>query len=659
MFRGLLHVGTVFVSSLLLFLIQPVMGKLLLPRFGGGAGVWTTAMLFFQAGLLFGYLYAHWVSRLAPPAQTAVHVSLLAASCLVIPVTAGKTALASVGAAPQWQIAVLLQTSIGLPYFLLASTSPLVQSWRARREKDARVYRLFAVSNLASLSALALYPVAIEPLLTVRRQLLLWSIGYGCFVLLAAASALGSRSNSALPRTEPPAVPAAQRFLWIALAACPSVLWLAMANTLSQNVAPVPLLWVLPLAVYLLSLVLAFDGDRWYRPAFLRVALPASWLVMGYGLIRQSPAIGLKWQITAALLALFVCCLFCHCELARRKPASSGLTDFYLMVALGGALGGVFVAVAAPHLFDQFLEFPIGVAGCVILAMGLLYGLNPRRVARLALVASAAMLLASQVNDWQEHTRVRRRNFYGALQVSDHGSGDTALHVLSSGAVQHGSQFAGAVEGRKATAYYGPDSGAARAIRCLEDRPLRVALIGLGAGTLAVYARAGDLYRFYELNPAVIEIARSEFRYLRESAGRIEVVAGDGRLALARDSGEPFDLVILDAFSGDSIPAHLLTREAFALYFARLKQDGILAVHITNRYVDLEGVVRGPSEEAGRRVLVIHSPGDPAAATNEATWVLVTANPIVIARLRPVSQPPSASPRIWTDDYSDLFGVLR
>ena len=659
MFRGLLHVGTIFFSSLLLFLIQPVMGKLLLPRFGGGSGVWTTAMLFFQVGLLLGYLYAHWMSRMAPGAQAVIHVSLLAASCLLMPVSVWKTAPLSAGAAPEWQIAILLQTSIGLPYFLLASTSPLVQSWRARWDKDARVYRLFAVSNLASLAALALYPVGIEPLTTVRRQLLLWSIGYGCFVLLAALTALGSRRGAALPGTPPAAVPGAQRLLWIALAACPSVLWLAMANTLSQNVAPVPLLWVLPLAVYLLSLVLAFDGDRWYRAGFFRIALPVSWLVMGYGLLRESPAIGLKWQVAISLAALFVCCLFCHAELARRKPAGSNLTSFYLMVALGGALGGVFVAVAAPHLFDQFLEYPIGVAGCVILAMALLYRLPGRRLARLAVVAGAAVLFASQVNDWQEHTLMRRRNFYGALQVSDHGAGDTALRILSSGAVQHGSQFAGATEGRRATAYYGTKSGAARAIRCLEDRPLRVALIGLGAGTLAVYARAGDLYRFYELNPAVIEVARRQFRYLRESAGHIEVVEGDGRLALSRDSGELFDMVVLDAFSGDSIPVHLLTREAFALYFARLKPDGIVAVHITNRYADLEGVVRGAAESGHRRALVVASPGDASAATHQAVWMLITANPVAIAGLQPVSQPLSAAARLWTDDYSDLFGVLR
>ena len=643
MYRGLLHVGTVFCSALLLFLIQPVMGKLLLPWFGGSAGVWTTAMLFFQAMLLLGYVYAWLLVRLPSRAQIAIHLTLLAASCLAMPIA--PWSVAAVGEPPA-AITILLVSAIGLPYFLLASTSPLIQAWREHRKHDWRVYRLFAVSNFASLAALVLYPFAIEPRFPVRRQLLWWSGGYAFFALLAAIAAVTSGSRGVAPAHIEKPIPVSRRVLWVALAACASVLWLAMANVLSQSVAPVPLLWMLPLAVYLLSLVMAFEGHHWYRPAMFRIALPLSWLVMGYGLYRQNAGLGLKLHIAMFSLALLVCCLFCHVELARRKPESSALTSFYLLVALGGALGGVFVALAAPHLFDQFLELPIGVAGCVILAMRLLYRLRPSHVARLAVLSSAAMLLASQLNDWQEHTRLRRRNFYGSLQVSDNGTS----RVLSSGVVRHGSQFTDPDAGRRPTAYYGPASGVARAIQCLQDRPLRVALIGLGAGTLAAYARPGDLYRFYELNPQVIEIARREFRYLDESAGHIEVVRGDGRLALAAEQGAPYDLIVLDAFSGDSIPAHLLTREAFALYFARLRSDGIVAVHITNRYVNLEGVVRG---------LLIQSPGDPSAGTLEASWVLITPNAAALAKLQPWATPPSVPARIWTDDYSDLYGVLR
>ena len=639
MSRGLLHVGTVFLSSLLLFLIQPMLGKNLLPWFGGSAGVWTTAMLFFQVVLLLGYLYAHWANRW-------IHLALLAASCLFLPImpsSAGQPA-----GHPSLQILLLLARSIGLPYFLLASTSPLVQSWLSGGEPRAGVYRLYALSNLASLGALLLYPVIIEPWIAMRRQLLLWSIGYGLFVALSAASALRSRAPA---QKKTSSADASDRLLWIALAACPSVLWLAMANTLSQNLAPVPLLWVLPLGIYLLSLVLCFDHERWYRPGWFRFALPVCWLVMGYGLLRPTPVFGLKLQVALFAAALFLCSMFCHGELARRKPPSTQLTEFYVMLAIGGAIGGVFVGVIAPNLFDRFLELPIGITGCMILAMRLLYRFTARHVARLTIVGAAAVVLASQVNDAHDHTLLRTRNFYGALQVSE----NAGLRVLSSGVVQHGSQFADPERGRHATAYYGPNSGAALAVRAMQDRPLRVALIGLGAGALATYARPGDVYRFYELNPMVIQLARTGFRYLSESQGQIETVADDGRLALAREPHGSFDLVILDAFSGDSIPVHLLTREAFALYFDRLKPDGIVAVHITNRYVDLEGVVRSAADHA----LVIQNPANPREGINEAVWVLLTKNRPAIDQLKPAARPPSSPVRVWTDDYSNLFQVLR
>jgi hypothetical protein len=380
---------------------------------------------------------------------------------------------------------------------------------------------------------------------------------------------------------------------------------------------------------------------------------------MGYGLLRPSAAIGLKWQVALFSAALLVCCLFCHGELVRRKPPAGNLTLFYLNVAAGGVLGGLFVGVAGPGLFNQFLELPVGVAACVILGMSLLYHLPLRRVARLAVVGAAGLLLASELNDAQLHTRARHRNFYGALQVSELATGDTTLRVLSSGTVQHGSQFGDDIKGRRATAYYGELSGAALALRSMGERPLRVALIGLGAGALAVYARPGDDYCFYELNPAVIAFARREFRYLGEARGRMEVEAGDGRLVLSHERSAPYDAVVVDAFSGDSIPVHLLTREAFTTYFGHLTADGVVAVHITNRYVDLEGVVRGAAEEAGRKALVVRSSGNAEDATHDAVWMVVTRNARVIEDLRKWGRDPDCPPRVWTDDYSDLFSVLR
>jgi hypothetical protein len=679
MFRRALYLCTIFASSLLLFLIQPLIGKFLLPLYGGSAGVWTTVMLFFQVTLLLGYLYGHLTTRyLRAPIQVVLHVGLLAAT-LVLPFPRALAWTPARSLSPAIHILALMAATIGLPFLLLSSTGPLVQAWWAGLDKTRSPYRLFALSNLASLAALFSYPILIEPHFPIWRQFMLWLRGYGVFAVLAAASrivsrgapgktttalhfgALSGQSAAVAPTAPLYGVPPGEtttateptwrdRLMWLALAACPAALWMGMAHALSQNVAPVPLLWVLPLGVYLLSFILCFEAEGWYRPATYRIALPVSWIILGGGLVRQNAAIGLKWLVAAALAALLACCMFCHGELARRKPHASHLTAFYLWVALGGAGGGLFVALIAPGLFDQLLEFPIAVAACAVLAMGLLYGLPPRRVARLAIVGTVAFVIAAQVNDLEDGTRLRRRNFYGSLQVTEAGSVGSRMRVLSSGAIRHGSQFLAPDRSRIPTSYYGERSGAAEAIRSLGARPLRVGIIGLGAGTLAAYAKPGDSYRFYELNPDVIEVARSEFRYLAECRGGVDVVQGDGRLGMVRERYRSFDAIVLDAFSGDSIPVHLLTREAFRIYFARLDRDGMLAVHITNRYADLEPVVRGLAADAGRGAITLRSPEDPMLGTYEAVWVLVTPGPAVAD---------GKAGLVWTDEFSNVFSVLR
>jgi hypothetical protein len=662
MLRRLLYGSTIFCSSLLLFLIQPMMAKAALPWFGGSAGVWASAMLFFQSMLLLGYFYAHWTTRrLAPRHQIGLHVLLLAASLFALPVAPSPAWKPPAAAEPITRILAMLAASVGLPYLLLSATGPLVQAWYARCARTAYPYRLFAVSNLASLAALMMYPVAIEPLVSTRHQLLIWSAAYAGFVLLAGSaaflSAAGSRPEAA--KTAPPAV--ADRLLWIALAVCPSILWLGVANTLSQIVAPIPFLWVLPLSIYLLSFILCFDREGWYRPAVFRVAMPAGWILMCLCLAMRSPAFGLKWVVLLFSVALFACCLFCHGELARRKPHPDHLTSYYLMLALGGALGGVFVGLVAPTLFSGYLELPVGVAGCIILGMGVLYGYPLRKLARLGGVAAVAFLLAVQINGFDTRNRLRSRNFYGSLQVSDTGAGNTALRILSNGPIHHGSEFLSPEKSRLATTYYGTASGAALAIRSLPERARRIGVIGLGAGTLACYARAGDYYRFYEINPAVIQVANTEFRYLRECLGQVEVVSGDGRLALERELAQRFDLLVLDAFSGDSIPTHLFTREAFAVYFSHLVPDGVLAAHITNKYLDLSAVVKGLGDASGRQSRLMRSPAEPGRGVYGATWVLVTANAEVLRALAgmAIPFPPGRPSRVWTDDYSNLFQTLR
>src|SRR5215471_17579227 len=647
MLRRILFTGTVLLASLLLFLIQPIVGKAMLPRFGGTAGVWTTAMLFFQAALLMGYAYAHWSQRLRPRVRAAVHSVLLAASCLTMPLRLAPDWNPASAVDPALSILAILAITLGLPYLLLSSTSPMVQSWWSMWPGRTSPYRLFAVSNLASLAALALYPVALEPLLATRTQLLLWSACFGAFVVLSAASAIAGGPSKA-PEGSGAIAPLRERFLWAGLAACPSVLWLGMANVLSQSIAPVPLLWILPLAIYLLSFILCFQHDGWYRVPVYRALLPVSWIVICYGLLRQGQDLGIKGILVLLASALFVCCMFCHGELGQRKPQAAHLTSFYLWLAAGGAMGGMFVGLIAPHVFDRFLEVPIAVAGCFLLGMRLLYGYPMRQVARLVVVGGAAFWFASQINDNGSKTRLRIRNFYGTLQVIEAGSGDGALRILGSGSIQHGAQFIAPTKSKSPITYYGPASGVARAIGRMRDRALRMAIIGLGTGTLAAYGRANDLLRFYEINPAVIGIARTEFRYLSECAGKIEIVSGDGRLSMERETQEPFDLVVLDAFSGDSIPVHLLTREAFALYLSRLKRDGMVAVHITNKYVDLAQVVRALAEDAGRGVEVVRNAADPALGVFESTWMLVKNIEVVGARRS----------KVWTDDYSNLFGVL-
>lgn len=662
MLLTLIYGATIFFSSLLLFLVQPIMTKAILPWFGGSAGVWTTAILFFQAFLLLGYAYAHATTRhLAPRRQMGLHLLLLAASLIVLPIAPSPIWRPGAGTEPIARIVAVLALSVGFPYLLLAATGPLLQRWYARRDGAAFPYRLFAISNAGSLAALMLYPFAIEPVISLRQQLFAWSVAYAAVVALVGLAALLSAANAGPEPANSPSPQVADRLLWIALAACPSVLWLGVANELSQNVAPIPLLWILPLSIYLLSFILCFDRQGWYRPAVYRIALPAGWLLMGYCLSRQGSTLPLTWTMVVFSAALFACCMFCHGELARRKPHPEQLTSYYLMLALGGALGGLFVGLAAPLLFSRYLELPIGITACVVLAAGLLYGYPPRRLVRLGVMAALGFVAATQIGGYVAGDRLRLRTFYGALQVSDAGLGNMAVRMLGNGPINHGSQFLSPDKGRLATTYYGPDSGAGLVIRFHQKRPQRVGVIGLGAGTLASYGQTGDTYRFYEINPAVIALAHTEFRYLRECPCTVAVVPGDGRLALEREPSQSFDVLIVDAFNGDSIPVHLLTREAFAAYLAHLRQGGILAVHVTNRYLDLTPVVQGLAEERRMQSRLIRSAADPEHGVYEATWVLVATDPEFLASLSGKATPfPAARGlRLWTDDYSNLFQVLR
>jgi hypothetical protein len=651
-------------SSVLLFSVQPIVAKAILPKFGGSAGVWVTCMLFFQVVLLAGYLYSFALNRtFNRRAQVAAHMMLLAAGGLLLPWKLRAAAPAE-GASPVPAILLFLAGTIGLPFFVLSANSPLLQSWYAATPGARFPYGLFAWSNLASLLALLAYPVLLEPMFATLHLLRWWSGAYLLLALLIAFTA-GSR---ALARQAPPgpadaSEPAALRLralLWTGLSACASALWLAAANHLSQEVAAVPFLWILPLSVYLLAFILCFEGRGWYRPEIFRALMPGAWCALAYGITLRGAALGLAVEIPMVLAALLACCMFCDGELVLSRPESpSEMPFFYLAIALGGALGAVFVAVVAPVAFNRFLELPIAVTACVLLGFRLLYRYPVRRLLRLAVIAVLAFVVATGF-DHIDHDIARSRNFYGSLLVSDKGDGPAAARTLFNGRTLHGAEFLSPELSRNPTAYYGPQSGVGLALAALRMPARRVGVVGLGVGTLAAYGRTGDRFRFYEINPAVVDAASRHFRFLRESAAQTEVVTADGRLAIEREPRGSFDVLVLDAFADDSIPVHLLTREAFELYFDHLRGDGVVLVHMTNRYLDLAPVVQACASALGRRFLLIRSAADDARQIRAADWAVVGRDQPLLATLAVWSQPaPARGYAPWTDGRSDLFRLLK
>lgn len=665
--RSFVYSGAVLLGSLLLFAVQPMLAKAILPWFGGSSEVWIVCALFFQSALVAGYAYAHAVVRLLPPrGQAALHLGLLALSLLVLPVLP-QAAWKPAGAEhPAFRILLLLGATVGLPYTLLAATTPLVQAWYARSNRRPP-YRLFALSNLASLAALLSYPFLIEPLAGVRRQAWIWSAAYVLFAALCGAAAVTGARGAALKRPPAGAAPvsASTRALWFVLPAVASMLSLAVTTHLTQNVAPVPFLWIVPLAAYLLSFIVAFESDRWYRRAvwlpLLALALPAmSWL-----LLTRLPGQDLRLQLVLFTGGLFVACMFCHGEVARLRPDPSRLTSYYLTLAGGGAAGAVVVALGAPLLLRTYAELPLAILLCGGLAL-LLTRRRPTSLPRpvwAALLPAMAIGIGIAANEPPPGTREMDRNFYGGLRVADATPEglNGGVRRLYHGAIIHGCQWLRPDRRRLPTTYFGPDSGIGLLLRDPPPAPRRVGVVGLGAGTIAAYERPGDLYRFYELNPLVAELARREFTFLGDAPGVTGVVLGDGRLSLEREPPQRFDVLAIDAFSGDAIPAHLLSREALELYFRHLKPGGVLAMHLTNLNLDLPPVVAAAAAALGKDTREIDSPGDPARQVLAARWVLVSDD------FRSASPPIAAAPparlkpglRLWTDDYSGLWEVLK
>ena len=672
----ILYAITVFAGAFLLFQVQPIIAKLILPWFGGSAGVWTTCMVFFQAGLLLGYLYAHWiVHQFRPKWQAVIHTALLALSAICLPILPDPAWKPAGAEAPAALIFALLAVTVGLPYLLLSTTGPLIQAWYARRGHSSLPYWLFALSNLASLAGLLAYPFVIDRFVATQTQAAGWSAGYAVFAILYATAAI----RSARARTEPAVAPEGpataledgppgwrQLLLWMALALVPSALLLAVTNHLTQNVASVPFLWIIPLAVYLLSFILSFSSARWYSRDIYHWLL--AFAVAEMTVFLWIPELGsvLRVAIPVFIAALFIACMYFHGELAHRKPHPRHLTAFYLMVALGGALGGLFVSVLAPVLFDAYFELPATLAAVVVLASALIRGRKRLTdVVWIAVTIGVLFSVFAHVGSFYRDAQAIGRNFYGSIRVTETTDpvSSAAVRGLLHGTVYHGKQFQAPGRRDAPTTYYGRDSGIGLALGQIRRSPLRVGVIGLGVGTLATYAKPGDYYRFYEINPLVAQYARQYFTFLADTAATVDVVLGDGRLSLEREAPNEFDVLVVDAFSGDSIPVHLLTREAFEAYFRHLQPNGVLAIHISNTSLDIAPVVGKVARSLGCRSLLIQSHGEAAAATMNAIWALVARDGSLLDQpvLSGVGQeiPDRPDLPVWTDDYSNLLQIIR
>ena len=669
-----LFVGTIFSSAFLLFLIQPLIAKQILPWFGGSAAVWSICMVFFQVALLAGYAYSDWIARhLRVRAQVLLHGTLLLASLVFLPIVTHARWKPTGAEDPTLWILGLLVGTIGLPYFLLSTTGPLVQSWVARTPWGAQVYRYFSLSNLASLVSLLAYPVLIEPHSALLQQARGWSIGYALFVLLCCGTAgymarrwsasAGLPVSAAIAAPPPPAPRTGDYLLWLALPALGSWLLVAITNHITQNVAAIPFLWVLPLVVYLLSFVLCFESDRWYRRP-LCLPLAAFMLALCAFGLQHRVGSNVKTGLPIYIAGLFVLCMFLHGEMARLRPDARYLTRFYLMLSLGGAVGGVTVGLVAPHVLPAYYELGIGLTLVALAGVALLRTQRILVISALALAVGCGWFLALQVRGDVIDARRMSRNFYGTLITVDTRRDDPADNVrqMYHGSVKHGEQFLAPERRREPTAYFGPRSGIGRAIAAAPQRPRRVGVIGLGTGTLAVYGRVGDVYRFYEINPQVFELADTEFSFLTDSDARIERVLGDGRLALERESPQSFDVLAVDAFSGGAVPIHLITAEAVDVYLRHVQPGGLIVFNVTNRFIALAPVVEKIAVSKGLHAVLVH---DEAENTDfrQTDYVLVARDPQAVMRdaIRDATSAPKPIPGLqpWTDDFNNLFGVLK
>jgi len=705
--------AAIFVNAFLLFLLQPMFAKMALPHLGGSAAVWTSCMLFFQTALLGGYIYAHWVaSRLRGRLQVVVHLGAVAAAGLCLPpqIPAGWSPADLSSPVPGFLW--VLTRRIGPPFVLLAAGSPLLQHWftRARVRRDRDPYSLYVASNFGSAVALFAYPFFLERQTSLGQQTLIWSVGYAVLFLgLAVCGALAWNAPVERPVvSEAPAVDWRERARWVVLAAVPSSLMLGVTSHITVDLAPMPLLWVLPLALYLTTFVIAFGAPSAQYTALVRTAVPFAVIILAVLLFLRSELPG-KIGYTPHLVAFFVCALACHLRLAELRPHAGRLTEFYLWLALGGAVGGAFNVVVAPALFNSVLEYPLAIvlvaavyraangstsyrdfAIPVALGAGLavffLLDADPSRLAlsaavlivgviayglrampfRFAATIGAMLFVGLLLNRAGGTQRLATRSFYGVYQIIDDSS--ARIRDFYSGTTIHGAEVFGD-SGRSPATYYHRDGplGALFGARAWRAAPWRVGVVGLGVGSTAAYARPGETWTFYEIDPLVARIAadNSWFHYLHAAAAAPTIVLGDARLSLAAALPRSLDVLLVDAFSSDAIPTHLLTREALQLYRQRLAEDGVIAWHISNRYLDLRPVLEGLAADAGMTALIFSDQKIPKDSGGRfpSIWVVMSAGPKTVDAIRSDSRwlplRSQRPPILWTDERSDVFSVLR
>lgn len=699
---GVTFALTILVSAFLLFQVQPLISKFILPWFGGSPAVWTTCMLFFQLTLFAGYAYAHLLTRFFSHRwQGIIHLTLLvAAVAMALPTVAPSVAWKPLDPShPTGRILLLLAATVGLPYFVLSTTGPLVQAWFARTWPGRSPYRLYSLSNAGSLAALLTFPFLFEPAFASHTQAGMWTAAFGVFAILCGWCALwiyrlpqtrevSAASASQNGKAHVAAPSAGRRLLWILLPACASLMLLATTNYVCQDVAVIPFLWVVPLSLYLLTFIICFDHPRWYRP-MLMGGIALGLLILSSGaaddLIRVFE-IPRTYVLELALYfsTMFFACLVCHGQLVRLRPEPAHLTEYYMLISAGGALGGVFVSLIAPHIFRTHFEWTLSLAaGLIVSAVVLAGGIRkwgnvktPRLAGTwlgyatlMAALCGGAYWLVSDARGSAD-TIYRGRNFYGTVSVLDSRRDDPEMHhrTFVSGITRHGRQFAAPEKRRIPISYFAEHTGIGQTLKYYQDQPgARFGVVGMGVGVVATYARPGQYVRFYEINDQVVDIAQNYFTFLKDCECPYDIVLSDGRLALERElakgQSQNFDVLALDAFTGDAPPVHLLTDEAFAIYMKHLKPDGVIVVNITNRYINLAPVINAVAKKYGLGVTRVMTDYDDAKLLYRTDFMMLSRNQKFLAAVPPALldkylQRDYQVP-LWTDSFSNLFSILK